>query len=152
MISSKNIRFQLLLSTAVAASLALPSEAGAQNLPVAPAPDPTITTTGNVMTVNLQNNARKVYNWNSFDIANGSEVEFTGTLNTGQAVLNRVTLNNPSDIDGILSSFSWIQVFLINPNGIIFGPNAQVNTGSFIASALGLDDNDILGTDGTPGS
>ena len=79
MFSASSIRFRLLLSTAVAASLALPFAAVAQNLPVPPAVNPVIVTNGNTMTVDLQNNEREIFNWNSFDIANNFVVNFIGS-------------------------------------------------------------------------
>lgn len=148
MISSSSIRFQLLLSTAVAASLALPARAIAAPLPVPAAPNPNITTSGNTETVVLTN-PRTVINWNSFDIDQGFAVDINGN-STGQAVLNRVVTPDPSGINGTLTSDPDIEVFLINPYGIIFGSTARVDVGSFVASTLGIDDNDFLLGDLTP--
>ena len=50
-------------------------------------------------------------------------------------ILSRVTGNNPSDIMGTLGVDGAANLFLINPNGIVFGSNAQLDiTGSFLAS------------------
>ena len=54
-----------------------------------------------------------------------------------QNILARVTGTNRSDILGVLGTFGNSQpnLFLINPNGIFFGPNAQLNVeGSFFAT------------------
>ena len=144
MISASTVRFQLLLSTAVVASLALPGGAVAQNLPEGSYPT---STSGNTMTVGLTN-PRTVINWDTFNIGNGYTVDFDGP-NTVQAVLNRVVGFNTdppevSNIDGNLTSDSFIQVFLINPAGIIFGNGANVDVGSFVASTLDVDDDDFL--------
>ena len=55
-------------------------------------------------------------------------------------ILTRVTGTNPSNIFGTLGVLGNANLFLINPNGIIFGPNARLDLrGSFLAaSASGI--------------
>jgi filamentous hemagglutinin family protein len=51
-----------------------------------------------------------------------------------QAVVSRVTGTLSSDINGIINT-QGANFFLINPNGVVFGPNAQLNVGSsFVAT------------------
>jgi len=70
-----------------------------------------------------------------FNLAAGDTATFTGPVNI-QNILCRVTGSGASSIDGtIRSDISGANFFFINPNGIIFGPNASVDvTGSFAAS------------------
>ncbi len=95
----------------------------------------------NAQTLNITNTPGAIINWQSFGINQNEITRFIQQSNTS-AILNRVTGQNPSDIMGQLLSNG--QVFLINPNGIVFGPNSIVDTAGLIASSLNMSDQDFI--------
>lgn len=100
----------------------------------------TISQNGALTTIN-QASQKAVINWNSFGIAKGETVRFNQP-GASSIALNRVTGNNASAIYGTLSANG--QVFLVNPNGVLFAKGAQVNVGGLAASMLGISDKDFL--------
>jgi filamentous hemagglutinin family protein len=98
-----------------------------------------ISGTGNQLTVT--NSPGSIINWQSFSIAPGELTRFV-QQNASSSVLNRITGQNPSQILGALQSNG--KVFLINPNGIIFGANSRVDVNGLVASSLNLTDADFL--------
>jgi filamentous hemagglutinin family protein len=89
----------------------------------------------------VTNSPGAIINWNSFSIASGQTVRFD-QLTAGSAVLNRVTGNSASNILGTLQSNG--RVFLLNPNGIVFGAGSRVDTAGLLASTLNISDEDFL--------
>lgn len=98
-----------------------------------------IASTEGSMTV-TQSSQNLAINWNSFNIAQGEKVSFVQP-NSSAIALNRVVGSDPSSIYGTLQANG--QVFLINPNGILFAPGAQVNVGGLVASTLDLSDQNL---------
>lgn len=95
-----------------------------------------IATNGSAMTVNQTTN-KMIINWGSFNIGSAASVNFAQPGSTS-AVLNRVTGTDISQIYGSLGANG--QVYLINPNGIVFGSGSQVNVNSLVASSLNVPD------------
>lgn len=84
---------------------------------------------------------RAIVDWQSFSIGSNESVLFLQPSDLS-VILNRVTGGDPSSILGRLDANG--NVFLINPNGILFGPNSVVNVGGLVASSLQLTDEDFL--------
>ena len=87
---------------------------------------------GNTMVV-VQQSGSAIVNWNSFNIAGSETVRFVQPSSSA-AILNRVTGGGRSTIAGNLLANG--QVYLINPNGILFSGSANVNVGGLVASGL----------------
>ncbi len=93
-------------------------------------------------TYNFQQNSDKlVARFNSFDIA-GHETTNILQPSAASAALFRILGQDPSQIFGTLNANG--QLFLLNPNGIMFGPTAQVNVGGLVATSLDMKDSDFL--------
>ena len=74
------------------------------------------------------------HSFNEFNVKEGQNVYFINPPEV-QHILSRITGNNPSDISGTLGVLGNADLFLINPNGIIFGPKVSLNVkGSFLAT------------------
>ena len=82
-----------------------------------------------------------IVNWDSFNIAKGETVQFNQP-STSSVALNRVMGSDASNIFGNL--FSNGKVFLVNPNGILFGKGATVNVGSLVASTADISNVNFL--------
>nr|WP_175801595.1 GLUG motif-containing protein [Burkholderia anthina] len=95
---------------------------------------------GKSMLVN-QHTDKLITNWNDFNIAGNERVSFHQPGTTSIA-LNRVVGNNGSQIQGQLDANG--KVFLVNPNGVLFGSGAQINVGGLVASTQNIADADFL--------
>ncbi|HCF5590634.1 TPA: filamentous hemagglutinin N-terminal domain-containing protein [Pseudomonas aeruginosa] len=95
---------------------------------------------GKHMTIDQQSQ-KLIAHWNGFDIAADERVSFQ-QQNSNAIALNRVLGNDGSKILGKLDANG--KVFLINPNGVMFGKTAQVNVGGLVASTLDISDKDFL--------
>jgi filamentous hemagglutinin family protein len=127
----------------LAGSLGLASAAHAQSLPsngVVTAGQATISANSSSVTIN-QSSQNTAINWQSFNIAQGNSVVFVQP-NSNSVALNRVVGGDASTIFGTLSANG--KVFLINPNGVLFGRSAQVNVGGLVASTLDLTNADFM--------
>lgn len=98
-----------------------------------------INTVGSTMTIT--NSPSAIINWQGFSIAANEATHFI-QQSANSSVLNRVIGGNSSQIYGTLQSNG--RVFLINQNGILFGPNAVINVNGLVASTLNITNEDFL--------
>ena len=138
--------------------------------PVLPGADGTITIPANLgrTVCNVDHTTCNLYHsFSEFNVNEGQSAVFTAPTNvdptTVESVLARVTGANASRIDGLLSTVGSGGVgmpnadfYLINPNGVVFGPGAQLDVGgSFVvttANELHLSDGQIFSTRPDPGA
>ena len=91
--------------------------------------------------LNVTNSHNAIINWGSFSIGVNELTKFIQP-SALSAVLNRVVGQDPSAILGALQSNG--RVFLLNPNGIVFGAASQINVAGLVASTLNLSNADFL--------
>ena len=82
--------------------------------------------------------ANNVLKWIDFSIGQGGTVQFDSN-----SYLNYVTGHGRSEIDGVLKGGSNGNIYLINPNGILFGDTARVDVGSLYLSTRRLTDQQL---------
>ncbi|MET3120424.1 filamentous hemagglutinin family protein [Oxalobacteraceae bacterium GrIS 2.11] len=112
----------------------------AANLPVL---NPTIKGSGSVVVTSgavgmtiTQATQNALLNWNSFNVGEHNFVNFVQP-NASSVTVNNILDNNPSTILGSVHANG--SIFLINPNGMVFGPHARVNVGGLVVSALAMN-------------
>src|SRR2546425_2705015 len=88
-----------------------------------------------------QGSARAALDWNTFNIGSQAAVTFNQP-SASSIALNRVLGASGSEIYGRLSANG--QLFLINPNGVLFARGSQVDVGGIVASTLSMSADDFM--------
>ncbi len=99
-----------------------------------------IQATGNSLNI-TQASDRAIINWQGFSVGAGQITNFS-LPSSSSATLNRVTGGDMSVIAGQLNSNG--QVFLINPNGVLFGNGSRINVGGLTASTLDITNSQFM--------
>ncbi|CAB3746638.1 filamentous hemagglutinin [Burkholderia sp. MSh2] len=94
---------------------------------------------GRQMSIN-QHGDKLLTEWSSFNVDAGQRVTFNQP-SASSIALNRVTGQQGSAIHGSIDANG--RVFLVNPNGILFGSGAKVNVGGLVASTLDIGNADF---------
>ena len=103
-------------------------------------------TQSDATTTVTQSSQQLSLDWQSFNILAHETVNFVQPSSTSVAV-NRILDTNGTRILGQLNATG--QLYLINPNGILFGQGSQVSASGLIASALDLNNADFSGNSQT---
>lgn len=125
-------------AAALGCALAAPAHAN-PNAPAVVSGQASFHVSGKTLTVT--NAPGTIINWQGFSIAADELTRFL-QQSPVSAVLNRVVGANPSEILGRLQSNG--RVFLVNPNGILFGAGSQLDVAGLVASTLNLSNADFL--------
>jgi filamentous hemagglutinin family protein len=134
-------RTLLLITTALSTLAAIPAYAGPNGANVV----------GGAATVHGQGTAnvtvnqatdKAIINWNTFNIGVNEKTQFVQP-NSGSIALNRVVGGlGPSEILGSLTANG--KVFIVNRDGIIFGPGAVITTAGFLATTNDIRNEDFM--------
>ena len=100
---------------------------------------------GSIIEGGTQVGSTLFHSFQEFSIRTGSQALFNNGADI-QNILSRVTGGNVSNIDGLIGANGTANLFVINPSGLVFGPNAQLNIGG---SFIGATANGIKLTDGS---
>lgn len=89
-----------------------------------------------------QQSERAIIEWQSFDIAEGEMTRFIQPSSSSIALNRVVNSAQASEINGNLSANG--KVIVINPNGLVIGGQARVDTAGFVATSADIADDHFM--------
>ncbi|MBE7376414.1 two-partner secretion domain-containing protein [Pseudomonas lopnurensis] len=95
-----------------------------------------------LQTIINQASQKAVINWTDFNISPNELVQFIQAGGANAVTLNKVFGSQVSNIQGALEANG--NVFLINPNGIVFGANARIDVAGLLATTLNIDNDSFM--------
>ncbi|MFT4799494.1 MAG: filamentous hemagglutinin family protein, partial [Candidatus Azotimanducaceae bacterium] len=98
-------------------------------------------TKAHAKTTITQSTQNLAIDWQSFNVAKNESVQFLQPGSQSVA-LNRILDQDPSVIHGSIQANGT--VFLMNPNGTVFGETASVNVHALVASTLLMSNSDFM--------
>src|SRR3954471_20534394 len=137
----QRLRHFLLISTALM-PLGLMSALAGPNGGTVVGGSATINNQGSANVTVNQFSSKAIINWNLFNIGVGERTTFVQP-DSNSVALNRVTGGHgPSEILGTLTANG--KVFIVNRDGIIFGPGAVITTAGFLATTSDIRNEDFM--------
>ena len=134
-------RWRILLLTTTALMAGGPAWAGPDGANVVGG-SATITGQGSATVTINQTSDRAIINWRHFNIGAGELTQFNQP-SSGSVALNRVTGGlGPTEILGTLRANG--RVFVVNQDGIYFGPNSVIDTAGFLATTSDIRNDDFM--------
>src|SRR5438874_8004382 len=138
---SPRIHKLLLTTTALLTLGSLPGAAGPDGANVVGG-SATVQGQGTASVIVNQTSDRAIINWTTFNIGTNETTRFNQPGSSSIA-LNRVVGGlGPSMIDGTLTANG--RVFVINGDGILFGPRSVINTAGFLATTSDIKNSDFM--------
>ncbi|PLX78683.1 MAG: hypothetical protein C0616_13480, partial [Desulfuromonas sp.] len=100
----------------------------------------TIEQSADSLTVQQQSD-RAAIDWQTFNVGRDNSVHFEQP-SSSSAILNRILDSNPSQIFGQITATG--QVYLTNPQGLYFSPEATVDVGGLVATTHSINVDDFM--------